>query len=87
MIVKHDSSVGAHGNVYACFFVVFVSRLHHVDESGSLTSAYALCLTGDANRTAADADFYKVRACFGKKQKALFVDNIARADLYGIAVF
>ena len=45
-----------------------------------------LLLTGDADGAAADADLDEVRAGLSEETEALTVNNVARADLYTVAV-
>lgn len=35
------------------------------------------CFTGDADGTAADADFYEISASLGEEEEAVFVDNVS----------
>ena len=86
MVVINDTAVRADGNIYAGSFIVFVSCLADLNQSRCLASADALGFSCDADRAAADTDFYKVCAAFGKEQKAFLVNNISGTDLDGVAV-
>ena len=83
----NNAAVGANRNINAGFFKIFISCLAYLYKRGGLSSAYALCLAGNAYRAAAYTYLYKVGACFRQEQKALAVNNISGACLYGIAVF
>lgn len=79
VVVVNDAAVGAYRYVNACFLVVFISGLAYFDEGGSLAAADALCFTGDADGTAADAYLYEVSACFGQEEEAVAVYYVAGA--------
>ena len=82
VVVIYDAAVGAYRYIDAGFFVVFISCLAYFNESGSLAAANALCLTGDADGAAADADFDEVCASFSEEEEAVSVDNVACAYFY-----
>ena len=86
MVIMNYAAVAAYGYVYACFLKIFVSFLANLDKRGSLSSAYALLLSCDTDRAAADAYLDKVRAALRKETEALLAYNVARAYLNGIAV-
>ena len=86
MVILHDTTVGADGNIDAGLLVVLVAGLGNLNDSGSLAAANALGLAGDADGAAADADLDEVSASLGQEEEALAVDNIASADLHLIAV-
>ena len=77
MVVVNDAAVGAYRYVNACFLEVFISGLAYFDEGGSLAAADALCFTGDADGTAADAYLDEVSACFGQEEEAVAVNHVA----------
>ena len=56
------AAVGADGHIDAGFLEILVTSRSNLDESGSLTSANALGLPGDADGAAADAHLHKVSA-------------------------
>jgi hypothetical protein len=66
---------------------ILPARLGHINEGRSLAAANALLLPGDADGAAAYAYLDKVRAAVCKEPEALSVHDVARADLYLIAVF
>ena len=68
VIVVNYAAVGADGHINAGFFIIFVSCGSDLDKSGSLSPAYALGLSGDADGAAADA-FTKSAPAFARKRK------------------
>ena len=86
MVIVDDAAVGADGHVDAGFLIVLIAGLCHLDDSGSLTTANALGLAGDADRTAANADLHEVCTSLGQEAEALGIHNVACAHLDGIAV-
>ena len=86
MVVVNDTAVRADRNVDAGLLEILVTSGCNLDQSGSLTAADALLLTGDADRAAADADLDEVRAGLSEEAEAFTVNNVARADLYTVAV-
>ena len=86
MVVIHYTAVGANGNINTGFLKIFVPCLANLDKSGSLSSAYALCLPCNADRASAYTDLYKIRSAVCKKSEAVGVNDIACADFYGLAV-
>ena len=86
VIVVHDAAVGADGDIHAGLAEVFVARGAHLNERGGLAAADTLRFARDADGASADADFDKVRAALGEKAEAVAVDDVARADLDGIAI-
>ena len=86
MVIVYYASVGTNRNVYARFFVILVARLRHFYESGRLSSADAFLFARNADTSAADTDFYEIRARFRKEKKSVSVNDVTRADFYGIAV-
>ena len=85
MIIVNDTAVRANRNVDAGLLEILVTSGCNLDQSGSLTAADALLLTGDADGAAADADLDEVRAGLSEETEALTVNNVARADLNGVA--
>ena len=85
MIIVNDTAVRADRNVDAGLLEILVTSGCNLDQSGSLTAADALLLTGDADGAAADADLDEVRAGLSEETEALTVNNVARADLNGVA--
>ena len=81
MIIVNDTAVRADRNVDAGLFEILVTSGCNLDQSGSLTAADALLLTGDADGAAADADLDKVRAGLSEEAEALTVNDVACADL------
>ena len=67
VIVVYNAAIRADRDVYTGFLVVFIARLGDFNGRSCLTAADALLLTGDADGAAADADLYKVCACFGQE--------------------
>jgi len=86
MVIVDDTAVGANGHINAGLLEVFVTGSRHFDQCGSLSAANALGLTGDADRTAANADLNEVRAGLGQETEAVLVNNVTGTDLYGVAV-
>src|SRR5699024_6314280 len=58
----------------------------NLNDCGCLTTADTLLLTGDADRAAADTDLDEVRASLCQEAEALAVNDVACANLYGVAV-
>ena len=71
MVVIYDTTVGADGNVDACFFEVFVSCFCYFDNSGSLTTANTFLFSCDTDGTTADTDLDEVSACLSEEAEAL----------------
>ena len=86
MMVEYNTAVRADGNVDARLFKVFIAGGAHLDERRGLAAADALGFAGDADGTAADANLYEVGPVFREEQKSVPVDDVARTDLYLIAV-
>ena len=86
MIIVNDTAVRADRNVDAGLLEILVTSGCDLDQSGSLTAADALLLTGDADGAAADADLDEVRAGLSEETETFTVNNVARADLYTVAV-
>ena len=86
MIIVNDTAVRANRNIYACFFEISVTLLAYLDKCCSLTSAYTLLLTGNADRAAADADLDKFCTAICEEAEAFLINNVACADLYAVAV-
>ena len=86
MVIINDTAVGTDGNINTGFLVVIISCLCNLDDSRGLSTADALLLTGNADRTAADTDFYKVCAAVCQETEAFRVNYVACANLYGVAV-
>ena len=62
-------------------------ELGNLDDSGSLTTADALGLAGDADGAAADADLHEVCASLSEEAEALGVHHVAGTYLDRVAVF
>ena len=86
VVIVNDAAVGTDGDINTGFLVVIVSCLCNLDDSRGLSTADPLLLTGNADRTAADADFYKVCAAVCQETEALCIYYVACANLYGVAV-
>ena len=86
MIIVDDAAVGADGHIDAGLLVVLVTSLGNLDDSGSLTTADALGLAGDADGAAADADLHEVCASLSEEAEALGVHHVAGTHLDGVAV-
>ena len=86
MIIVNDTAVRANRNINTCFLKVSVTLLTYLDKCCSLTSAYTLLLTGNADRAAADADLDEVCAAICEEAEAFLINNVACADLYAVAV-
>ena len=86
VVVLHNAAVGADGDIYARLGIILVTRPRHVDHGGGLSTANALCLAGDADGAAANADLDEIRSGLGQEAEALAIDDIARTDLYAVAV-
>ena len=86
MVVVDDAAVGADGHIDAGLLVVLVTSLGNLDDSGSLTTADALGLAGDADGAAADADLHKVCTSLSEEAEALGVHHVAGTHLDGVAV-
>ena len=86
VVVVDNAAIGANGHVDTGLLKVFIPGGSHFDEGGGLSPANALGLPGDADGTAADADFHKVCPRLGQEQEALPVHHIAGAHLHGVAV-
>ncbi len=83
----NKAAIRADGDVNAGSLIIIVARCRNLDECGRLTAADALGLARYADRAAADADLNKVRAGLGEEEKAVCVNNVARAYLDAVAVF
>ena len=86
MVVIDDAAVRADGDVDASFLKIFVALGTHVNERGRLPAPNSFSLTCNTDRTAADADLDKVRACVCKETESLAVNDIARTDFDRITV-
>ena len=86
MVVIYDTTIGADGNVDACFFEVFISCLCYFDNCGSLTTADTFLFSCDTDGAAADTNFYEVSAAFSQETEAFCVYYVTCAYFYGIAV-
>ena len=86
VVVVDDAAVGTNRDVYAGLLEVLIAGAADVDQRGGLATADALGLTGDADGTAADTDLDEVGTAIGQEAEAVGVDDVARADLDGIAV-
>ena len=86
MIIMYYSAVRADRHVNAGLRKIFVTCGSDLYKRGRLTSAYSLLLTGDADRTAADTDLYKVRTSLGKEAEAVAIDNVAGSYLDAVTV-
>ena len=86
MVVIDDAAVRADRHIDTGGAVIFIAGGADLDESRSLTAADSLCLAGNADGAAADTDLDEIRARLGEEQEAVAVNDIARADLDGIAV-
>ena len=84
MVVVNDTAVGAYGDIDSGLIKILVSCLAYVDKRGSLSSAYALCLSGNADRAAADSDFNKVRTALGKESESVRVYDVSGSDLNAV---
>ena len=76
MVVKNDTAVGADGNINPRLSEILVSRLSNLNNRRCLTPAYALCLTGDTNASAADAYLNKVCACLCQEPESVLINNV-----------
>ena len=86
MIIVNDTAVRANRNINACFFEISVTLLAYLDKCCSLTSAYTLLFTGNADRAAADADLDEVCSAICEEAEAFLINNVTCADLYAVAV-
>ena len=86
MIVMNDTAVGADGHINAGLTEIFVTGCADLDQSGCLTAADALGLTGDADRTAADTDLDKVSTAISKEAETSRINYVTCTDLYSITI-
>ena len=86
MIVLHDAAVGADGHIDAGFLEVLIPLRRHVNHRRGLPPADALGFPGDADGTAANADFHEVGAGVRQKAESLAVHHVAGAHLHRVAV-
>ncbi len=86
MVIVYDAAIGADGDIDARFLKIFVSRRRNLNDCRSLSAADAFLLPCDADGTAADADFYEIRAAFRKETEAFCVYYVARTDFYTVAI-
>ena len=86
MVIVNDTAVRANGDIYTCFLKVSVTLFAYFDKGCSLSSAYTLLFTGNADRTAADTNLDKVSTAVSEETEAVLVNNVTCADLYAVAV-
>ena len=86
MVIVHNAAVAADRHIDAGFFIIFVTGFANIDQRRSLTAANPLGLTGNADRTAADTDFYKISAAFRQKTETFRIHYVAGPNLHRITV-
>ena len=86
VVIVHDAAIRADGHVDTGLFEVLVTSLGDFDGRGSLATADALGLAGDADGTAADTDLDEVGASLGEEAEAFAIDNVAGTDFHIVAV-
>ena len=77
VVVMNDTTVRADGHINAGFCKVLITGCCDFDQSGCLTAADALGLTGDADGAAANTDLDKVRAGLCQKTETFTVNHVA----------
>ena len=65
VIIVDYAAVGAHGNVNAGFFKIFVARFGNFNNGGGLSAPDTFLFACNANGAASYADLYKIRPGFG----------------------
>ncbi len=87
MIVLHNASVGADGDINPGLFEIPVSLRRHVNHCRGLSPTNALRFPGDADGAATDANLYEVGPGVRQKAETLAVHHVARADFHAVTVF
>ncbi len=85
-MVVHDTAVRTYRNVNTGLLVIFISCRTDIDQRRCLTAPDSLCLTRNADGAAADTDFDKIRAAFGKKTESGSINHISSANFNTVAV-
>ena len=79
VVIVHDAAVATDGHIDPRLLAIGVAGTRHIDQRRSLSTSDALLLTGDADRSAADAHLDEVRPGVDQVAEALAVYDVACA--------
>ena len=77
MIIMDNTTVRTNRNIDTGFFVILISGFCNFNQGGCLPTSDSFLLSCDADRTAADSDFYEICTSLCQKTEAIAIHHVS----------